>query len=326
MSDLLAGLLGALLATNTPLATSNLIHEQTGLSVEIPDPNDPVEKEFQALLELDDEAQAEVDQWIRANRSYAAQGGALPDDQLNLRILRRFDSVQEGYEEFLEEHPEHARAHLAFASFLNDTGNEPLAVEHMEKARELEPGNPAAWNNLANHYGHRGPVKKAFDYYAKAVELNPNESVYYHNFGTTVFLFRKDAREHYGITEQQVFDKALELYAHAIRLQPDDFPLASDIAQTYYGIKPFRAEDALRAWDYAMSVARDQIERDGVHIHLARVNRMMGRFDEARRHLNIVTNEMYVELKRRVAKSLDEEEVKAVQTNASPPSPARETD
>jgi len=58
-------------------------------------------------------------------------------------------------------------------------------------------------------------VKKAFDYYAKAIELNPQEPIYYHNFGTTVYLFRKDAMDFYGITEQQVYDKALGLYSKA---------------------------------------------------------------------------------------------------------------
>ena len=66
--------------------------------------------------------------------------------------------------------------------------------------------------------------------------------------GDTVFLFRKDAREFYGITEQQVFDKALGLYAEALKLDPKNFPLASDVAQTYYGIRPMRLDDALKAW------------------------------------------------------------------------------
>ena len=47
----------------------------------------------------------------------------------------------------------------------------------------LDPKNPAAWNNLASVYGHHGPMAKAFEYYTKAIELNPGESVYYHNLG-----------------------------------------------------------------------------------------------------------------------------------------------
>src|SRR5206468_6813978 len=132
------------------------------------------------------------------------------------------------------------RARIAFASFLGDLNDEEASQTEYENALELETNNPAIYNNLANIYGHTGPVKKAFEFYARAIELNPSEPVYYHNFGTTVFLFRKDAREFYGIDEQQVFNKALELYAKAIKLDPTNFPLASDIAQTYYGIKPTR--------------------------------------------------------------------------------------
>lgn len=306
MSDLLIGLLSTLLASNTPAATSNLIQQQTGLSVNIPDPNDPVEREFQKLMEDDDRAQEEVDDWIVANKAFAEQGAAVPNAELNARIMRRFATVQTNYEAFLAAHTNHARACLAYASFLMDVGNEKKGVEYMERARKLDPSNPAAWNNLANYYGHRSPVKKAFEYYAKAIELDPAEPVYYHNFGTTVYLFRKDAREYYGITEQQVFDKAMALYAQALKLDPTNFPLATDIAQSYYGIKPLRTNDAIQAWDYAMSIARDQIERDGIHIHLARINKMAGNYDEARRQLSIVTNAIYLDLKKRVARSIDD--------------------
>ena len=311
MNELLIALLGTLMATNTPLATSNLIHQQTGLRVTLPDTEDPVEQAFQRLLESDDEAQAEVDEWIRHNNAFAEQGAGVPAAELNIRILQRFETVRTNYLEFLAVHTNHARAHLAYASFLNDIGRQSEAYDYMVKARDLDPSNPASWNNLANYHGHFGGVTNAFDYYAKAIELDPTEPVYYHNYGTTVFLFRKDARQHFGITEQEVFDKALALYGQALRLDPGNFPLASDIAQTYYGIKPLRTNDAFTAWNYAMSIAWDQIERDGVHIHLARLNRETGRFDEARRHLNIITNAMYDELKTRIQRSVDEEEAEA---------------
>ena len=109
-----------------------------------------------------------------------------------------------------------------------------------------------------------------------------------------------------------------------MKLAPDDFPLASDVAQTFYGIRPPRPDDALRAWTNAFNLARDDIEREGVHTHFARVKLHAGQFDEARLHLNSVTNEMYAELKRRLTRSLGEEEAKAKDTNA-PPTEAVET-
>jgi tetratricopeptide (TPR) repeat protein len=134
-----------------------------------------------------------------------------------------------------------------------------------------------------------------------------------------VYLFRKDSTEFYGLTEQQVFNKALDLYSQALKLDPTNFPLASDVAQTYYGIKPTRTEDALKAWTNALSIAHDQVEREGVYVHFARIKLHAGRIAEARAHLNSVTNEMYLALKTRLERNIEEQEKQAAGTN-SPPS------
>ena len=289
----------------------------------MPDANDPVEKEYKKLMEDDDAAQAEVDQWIRDNDAAAAKGAGVPSADLKRRIRDRFDPIRQAYEDFLKRHPDHARARVAYGSFLGDLQDEEGAREQWEKALALNPKDPAVYNNLANLYGHTGPVKKAFEYYAKAIELNPQEPLYYHNLGDAVYLFRKDAMEFYGITEQQVYDKALELYSKALKLDPGNFPLASDVAQTYYGIKPLRLEEALKAWTNTLALAHDEIEREGVYLHFARLKLQADRFAEARAHLNAVTNDMYAVLKKRLTRNLDEQERKAKGTNAPPPVPGK---
>jgi tetratricopeptide (TPR) repeat protein len=205
-------------------------------------------------------------------------------------------------------HPDHAKSRIAFASFLGDLGDEEAAQAQLEKALTLDPKNPAIYNNLANIYGHDGPIKKAFEYYAKAIELNPHEPTYYHNLGTTVYLFRTDAMELYKIDEGQLFAKVFGLYSNAMRLDPLNFPLASDVAQTYYGITPLRTDEALKAWTNAFVIAGDEIEKEGVHLHFARVKLLSGRFDEARGHLQLVTNSMYAEMKQRLSRNVNERE------------------
>ena len=311
MSNLLIGLLGALVATNQPAAVSNLVTETTGITVNVPDPNNPVEKEYQKILADDDAAQTEVDGWIRDNNAFAEKGGGAPNEILNSRIQKRLDVVKQEYEDFLKRNPKHVRAYLAYGSFLGDIKDEDGARDQYEKARQIDPKNPAAWNNLANYYGHNGPVTNAFAYYEKAIELNPTEPVYYQNFGTTVFLFRKDAMEFYKINEQQVFNKALELYSKALKLDPNNFELAQDVAQTYYGIRPPRFDDALKAWTNALHTAESDVEKEGVYIHIARIKASTGHFDEARQLLNSVTNDHYASLKKRVARAVDEKEAKA---------------
>ncbi len=313
MSNLAIAALGVLLATNQPAAISNLVHSETGLAVRVADTNDPVETEFKRLMEEDDAAQAEADKWIRDNAEFAAKGAGTPPPELRKRILERFAPVRKSYERFIEQHTNHVGVLVAYASFLSDIGDEEGQRTYLERALELDKTDPAIWNNLANYYGHRGPVKKAFSYYEKAIELDPAEPVYYHNFGTTVFLFRVDVKEYYDLNEQQVFDKALGLYSNAMRLSPTDFPLASDVAQTYYGIKPPRTEDALRAWTNAFNLANDDIEREGVEVHFARIKMNVGRFAEARAHLDAITNAMYADLRVRLERNLKE---KSSGTNA----------
>src|SRR5438067_11930286 len=126
-------------------------------------------------------ANEEVDQWIQDNNKFLEKGAGVPRPELNRRIQERFEPVRKGYEDFLKRHPNHAKARIAYGSFLGDLNDEDGAQDQLEKALEVETNNPAVYNNLANIYGHHGPVKRAFEFYSKAIDLNPNEPVYYHN-------------------------------------------------------------------------------------------------------------------------------------------------
>ena len=319
MNSLLLALAGAVLATRPPVAVTNRVVPRPGISVPAADPKDPVEPEFRKLLAADDEAQAEADKWIGENKAYAEKGAGITEAALSMRIRQRFESVRRAYEDFIQLHPKHVGARLAYGSFLGDLNKDDEAVKQWERARELDPLNPAALNNLANYYGHQGPVTNAFALYDQVIELNPKEPVYYQNLATTVFLFRKDAMEYYRIDEQKVFDRSLALYRKALDLDPDNFVLASDLAQTYYGIKPQRLKEALTAWQHALKVAGDDIERQGVYLHLARLELGAGQFDVAWQHLHSVTNSMYDTLKSRLVRNLEQKQKAA--TNAPPASP-----
>ena len=307
--SLLTHLLSVLVATNsTALAVSNEIHQATGLAVSVPDPNDPATQELKKLMADDDAASDEVDKWIRDNNDFSKAGAGVPNDELNKRILERFAPVRKGYEDFLRRHPDSAPGYLAYGSFLNDIGDEEGSMAQNEKSRQLDPKNPAAWNNLANYYGEHGPITNAFAYYARASELNPAEPVYYQNLATTVYLFRRDAMSFYGITEPQVFDKALALYQQAMKLDPKNFPLATDYAMSYYGIRPLRTNDALLAWTNALHIARDETEREGVYIHFARIKIYLGQFAAARAQLDAVTNADLADMKNRLERNANEQE------------------
>lgn len=318
MSDLLAGLLGALLATNAPQGVSNLVVAEAGFSFPLASTNDPVENRFYRILLDHDASEKEIQGWMDNADGLPKEGGAgRSATTLDLKIQRRLEGVKKEYQDFIELHPNHLNVRLAFGTFLSDSHDEEGAYAQWETARQLAPSNSAAWNNLANYYGHRGPVKKAFEYYGKAIELNPAEPVYFQNLATTVFLFRADAREFYHLNEQQVFDKSLSLYRQAIKLDPDNFALITDYAKSFYGINPPRWKDGLAGWTEALKVAHDDGEREEVCIHLARIHLKLGDYDEARANLAVVTNASNAAFKTRLTRNLNAALEKA-KTNAPP--------
>ncbi|EEF60225.1 tetratricopeptide repeat protein [Pedosphaera parvula] len=309
MSDLLIGLLGVLVATNQPAAISNLANQTVGISVAVP--NDPVEKEFQKVMQEDDAAQAEVDKWRQESKTVSKKTGEASSSDLGERIRKRLVPVRKSYDELIHRYPDYAPARLTYGSFLNQTGDEHAASQQWEKARELDPKNGASWNNLANYYGEHGPVKKAFEYYSKAIEIDPVEPLYLSNFADTVSLFRKEAMVYYHLDEQQVFIKALGLYQQALKLDPKNFKLAQDLAQTYYGIKPTPTDAALNAWTNVLNLAASDFEKQGVYLHLARFKLNANRFDEAREQLKDVTDESYQERKRSLLKNIEARQPKS---------------
>ncbi|HXJ61231.1 MAG TPA: tetratricopeptide repeat protein [Verrucomicrobiae bacterium] len=339
MNDLLIGLLSSLLATNPPAAASNLLHQKTGLRVALTNPNDPLERELKQIMAADDAAQAEVDDWILTRQKEGSPEHEVLEATFRARILERFKPVRKSYEQFLEAHPDHAAARLAYGSFLSDLGDDTAAENQWERARETDPTNAAAWNNLANHYGHFGPVAKAFEYYARAIELEPRESLYYQNMATTVFLFRTEATNYYGITEQQVFEKAMNLYKKALELDPQNFRLAAEVAQTYFGIKPLHtdnaqtnrqaelklADQAMAAWRVALKLADNDLERESVHLNLARWQINTERFADAHRSLNLVSNQALLPSKNTLTRKLTTREASKATNSPASPTPASPT-
>ncbi|MFM8468885.1 MAG: tetratricopeptide repeat protein [Limisphaerales bacterium] len=265
---------------------------------------DPVEADFQRGMALDVAADEEIEKLVKASENSGVKNAGLRRASLSLQVEQKLEPVKKANEDCLQRHPRHARGQLALGSLLNDLGEELEARKRWEKALELDPSNPAAYNNLANSYGETGPVAKAFELYSKAIEMNPRQAIYYHNLASVIVLHRKDAAEHYRISEQQVLRHALELYRLAQKFDPASFQLATDLAQAFYGLQPPDHEGAIAAWSTALSLARNGQEREATHLHLARVKAGAGKLGEARQHLDSVTDPSLAGVKSRLSREL----------------------
>jgi len=296
--------LAALVSTNATMSVSNLVQQKAGITIDIPNPSDPVTLEYLKLVADDDVAVEEIESWSDAAKRLSGGATELSRTTLNLRVHTRLDGVKKNYQDFVERHPDYVNARLAFGSFLYQTGDTEAAQVQWEKARDLNPKNPAAWDDLGKLY-EAGNSKKSIECYTKAIELNPSQSVYYHNLAECVYNARTEAAEYWGVSNQQVYDVALKLYHKAIELDPDNFVLASDYAECFYGINPPRWKEGLEAWKECLKIAHDEDEREGVLLHLARIEMRLTNFDGSRHYLDGVTNSSYAALKNRLARNLD---------------------
>jgi tetratricopeptide (TPR) repeat protein len=316
MNRFLTVILSVALFTGVASAATNLTEQAVGDAASASTTNSMEQDELDKVMRDDDAALDEINRWIEENNAFAARGAGESKQELNKRILARLQTVRDEYDGYLKRYPTNAAAYLAYGSYLDNIGDEDGACGQYEKSRQLDPKNPAVWNNLGNYYGEHGPTTNAFADYQKAIDLDPTEPVYYENFATTVFLYRKDAGEFYSINEAQVFDKSLALYRKAIQLDPKNFTLWTDYAESYYGIRPLRTNDALMAWTNALNVADNELEREGVYIHLARLKIAAGRYSEAQAHLDAVTNAVDAAMRDRLERNLRER--KKAGTNAEP--------
>ena len=310
MNYLVIGLLCAFLAPSPDLPVEKA--PQKIATNAPPEKKDPLEEEYDKLVAQDEAALKEIEKLNTEFDSFQAKGAPGSKAVLAAKIEQRLEPIKKAYDEFLRKHPDYVDAHLAYGSFLNEIGEEEDAIIQWEKARSLDPKNPSPWNNLANVFAHGGPIKKAFQYYERAIELGPEEPVYLHNLATVTYLFRKDAAETYRIDEEAVFNKSLELYRRAMKLDPTNMLLATDYAQSFYGIRPMRGADAVAAWTSALRLAKSQAEKEGIYLHLARVELASGFFAEAQKHLDLVKDPEMLELKGRLQKNLEKKKAEAV--------------
>lgn len=155
------------------------------------------------------------------------------------------------------------------------------------------------WNDWGNEYGHSGPVTNMFVCYLNAVRLVPHEAAYHRNLATSLFMYRKDAKDFFSVDEKTVFNMALREYRKARILEPENFELAKEMAQVHYAIRPFRASEALAEWDRVLALAEKDstVDIEEIYLNLGRVNYMAGNNVEARKWLSKVKSSVHEDIK-----------------------------
>lgn len=132
------------------------------------------------------------------------------------QLLNAFQLHQQGhlteaekqYRQILSKNNRHAKSTLLLGLLFYQTGRNESAVQHLERAVQLNPTDPAFHSSLAAIYRSLGWYDKSVAGYRKALALNP-----------------KDAGDHYdlGLTyaRQECLDEAAQSMERAVALRPD---------------------------------------------------------------------------------------------------------
>jgi tetratricopeptide (TPR) repeat protein len=234
------------------------------------DPRD-ADRRFRFLQSRDEELRTQLDN---------LNSDSPPAVEMRLRARQHRLGTQ--YRHFLNDHPRHARAMVAYGSIIYYRGHEEEAVGWWEKAIAIDPREADAYNNIANHYGYEGRPADALKLYDKAIELAPTEPIFRFNWATTCVMFRKDSREVYDWTTEEIFQHSLEQFRKARDLAPQNFEFSNAYAETFYLMKAPDWQEMYAAWKYCLSQPLQAHELQYVYGHLARACIRLERVEEAR--------------------------------------------
>jgi tetratricopeptide (TPR) repeat protein len=271
--------------------------------------------------------------WLAVALTLATSAGAEDDEARYRQLLSRDDALMEqlelqsrsaslvaraslranlrrleaDYRFFLKQHPDNDKALVAFGGFLYDQRRQDQAIQCWERAIAVNPRCAKAYNNLATHYGHFGGAAKALRYHQKAFELDPSDPIFHFNWATTCIMFRKDAHEVYGWDTDEIFRRSQEEFRKARDLAPQDFNYAQSYAETFYQVTKPDWQAALAAWQFCLGQPLDEVGRERVYSHLARVCIRSHRYDEAHTWLGKINAGEILPLRRVLERRLAED-------------------
>ncbi len=125
-----------------------------------------------------------------------------------LVVQGRIAEAIEHYQKAIEINPDYTDAHYNLGIALGEKGQLDEAMAHYQKAIQLKPDYADAYNNLANILAKKGQFAEAIVHYQKAIQLNPDYAEAHYNLGAV-----------FGVRGQ--LDEAVEQYRKAIQLKPD---------------------------------------------------------------------------------------------------------
>lgn len=217
--------------------------------------------------------------------------GAPAKEQAKLR--RMYADLERNY-------PLDASIENGYAEFLWNIEDREQAMRRWRAAEQIDPRNGVVLNHLGGAHLAIGEVRQAFNWFTRAVEVEPNNPLYHFNLANVAFVFRHDLEK----GDENAFALAHHHFAEASRLAPADAEYARAYAEVFYSIPNPDWSAALAAWNRFREVTTN---KDFALLNLARVHMKLGQKDQARACLAEVKGSEFGKLKARLGQRIEAE-------------------
>ena len=234
---------------------------------------------------------------------HAAQlmAAALSAQQAGKEEMQKMDRV---FADLEAKYPQNAAIVNGHAEFLWSTEEHARAVEKWRAAEKLDPNFAPALDHLGDVAFGTGEVKKAAEYYERAVRNAPKNAAYHFGYANVVFLFRHDLHDATHLDSDSLLYESLKHFSEASRLEPLNASYARAFAETYYAIPKPDWSEALKAWRHLYDISP---QKDFALLNLARVQMKLGNKPEARASLAEIQDPKFERLKARLTERIETE-------------------
>jgi len=206
----------------------------------------------------------------------------------NKQALRE---VIERYEDYIEEHPDSARAYNDLGDILYDYAGQPHeAAKNWQRAVQIDPDFAEARNNLGVYYDHFGEPLRGIEEVRKAIQLDPHRGDYHYNLAVFYFVSRYEVQKKYGWDLPKIYAACLDEHKKAIVLEPENYEFSCGYARTFSFARFFQVETdydaAIAAWKHCLGLDIDDGQKAQVLLHMAHLSMDAKRPDQARTYAN----------------------------------------
>jgi tetratricopeptide (TPR) repeat protein len=230
----------------------------------------------------------------------AKEGDKFDSESLRVQVQQICDD----YEVLLRGSPDFAAGFASYGYLLDKVGMRKEALAILLKAYKLDPEIPLVNNQIGNFLVEGGKPLEAVVYFRNAIRLDPTEPLYHYQLGTLLHVDRDEFLKSDSWTRESLSNAEHEAFKRAAELAPGRIEFTYRYAESFADLDKPDWDGALKAWTGLETAVHTPLELQVIQLQEANALIKLGRFDEARRRLDAVTEDRLLDQKQKLVAQL----------------------